>query len=98
MANKHSVIKRPIISEKSTALMEVAGRYVFEVDAAATKFQVRDAVQDLFKVEVAKVRTLRVPGKLKRAGRLIKKTPTWKKAIITLQPGQKIELFGAGNA
>jgi large subunit ribosomal protein L23 len=88
-----NVIKRPVISEKSTALAEVANRYVFEVEASATKPEIKNAVEQLFKVKVKAVNTLVMHGKNKRSGRFEFKRSNWKKAIITLSPGQKIELF-----
>jgi large subunit ribosomal protein L23 len=88
-----NVIKRPVISEKSTALAEVANRYVFEVDSTATKPEIKTAVEQLFKVKVKAVNTLVMHGKNKRSGRFEFKRSNWKKAIITLAPGQKIELF-----
>ena len=88
-----NVIKRPVISEKSTALAEVANRYVFEVEASATKPEIKNAVEQLFKVKVKAVNTLVMHGKNKRSGRFEYKRSNWKKAIITLSAGQKIELF-----
>ncbi len=88
-----NVIKRPVISEKSTALAEVANRYVFEVDSTATKPEIKTAVEQLFKVKVKAVNSLVMHGKNKRSGRFEFKRSNWKKAIITLAPGQKIELF-----
>ncbi len=88
-----SIIKRPVISEKSTALAEVANRYVFEVDAAASKPEIKSAVEQLFKVKVKAVNTVVMHGKNKRYGRFEFKRSNWKKAVITLSPGQKIELF-----
>jgi large subunit ribosomal protein L23 len=93
MSNVYEVIKRPIISEKSTALAEVAGKYVFEVATAANKHQIRDAVQQLFNVKVMEVRTMNMHGKMKRVGRFEVKRPGWKKALVTLAEGQKIEFF-----
>jgi large subunit ribosomal protein L23 len=87
------IIKRPVISEKSTALAEVANRYVFEVDSTASKPEIKTAVEQLFKVKVKAVNTIVMHGKNKRAGRFEYKRSNWKKAIITLAPGQKIELF-----
>ena len=95
METIYQVVKRPIISEKSTALAEVGGRYVFEVDTRANKQEIRDAVQRLFKVRVRGVHTLVVHGKLKRTARGELKKPNWKKAIVTLEEGQKIEFFQA---
>jgi large subunit ribosomal protein L23 len=88
-----NIIKKPIISEKSTALAEVANRYVFKVDNTATKTEIKNAVEHLFKVKVKAVNTIVMHGKNKRAGRFEYKRSNWKKAIITLVQGQKIELF-----
>ncbi len=87
------IIKRPVISEKSTALAEVANRYVFEVSAKASKPEIKSAIEQLFKVKVKAVNTAMMHGKTKRVGRFEVKRSNWKKAIITLAPGQKIELF-----
>jgi large subunit ribosomal protein L23 len=93
MRSVYDVIKRPIISEKSTALAEVGGRYAFEVAAQANKTEIKDAVQRLFNVKVRAVRTMVVHGKLKRTARSMVKKPNWKKAIVTLGEGQKIDFF-----
>lgn len=93
MKTIYQVIQRPIISEKSTALAEVAGKYAFEVAVEARKEEIRDAVQQLFSVKVRSVRTMIVHGKVKRTGRFETKRPNWKKAIVTLAEGQKIEFF-----
>ena len=88
-----SIIKKPVISEKSTALAEVANRYVFKVDVTASKTEIKAAIEQLFKVKVKAVNTIVMHGKNKRAGRFEYKRSNWKKAIITLNQGQKIELF-----
>ena len=93
MNSIYKVIKRPVISEKSTALAEVAGRYAFEVSMQANKYQIKAAVQRLFNVEVRDVRTMVVHGKLKRVGRFETKRSNWKKALVTLAEGQKIDFF-----
>lgn len=93
MQTQYQVIKRPIISEKSTALTEVAGKVVFEVAPQANKHEIRDAIEQLFKVKVREVRTLMMPGKTKRSARSVKKAANWKKAIVTLAEGQKIDFF-----
>jgi large subunit ribosomal protein L23 len=93
MRNVYDVIVRPIISEKSTALAEVAGKYAFEVASQANKQEIRDAVQNLFNVKVREVRTMVVHGKVKRLARAETKRPNWKKAIVTLAEGQKIDFF-----
>lgn len=93
MQSVYDVVKRPIISEKSTALAEVAGRYAFEVAVKANKQEIRDAVQQLFSVKVREVRTMVMHGKVKRVGRFVTKRPNWKKAVVTLAQGQKIDFF-----
>ena len=93
MESFYQVIKRPIISEKSAALQEVAGRYVFEVSTHANKGEIKDAVQKLFKVRVKRIHTMMVHGKSKRTARALIKKPNWKKALVTLEEGQKIEFF-----
>lgn len=93
MRSLYEVIKRPIISEKSTALAEVGNKYVFEVAPAANKQEIRDAVQRLFKVNVLSVRTMVMHGKVKRVGRFETKKSNWKKALVTLAEGQKIDFF-----
>jgi large subunit ribosomal protein L23 len=93
MRSVYDVIKRPIISEKSTALAEVAGRYAFEVAPQANKQEIRQAVQKLFNVKVSDVRTMIMHGKVKRVGRFETKRMNWKKALVTLAEGQKIDFF-----
>jgi large subunit ribosomal protein L23 len=92
----HNIIKRPIaLTEKATSL-RAAGKYVFEVDPGANRVQIREAIQVLFGVQVVHVNTLNVRGKDRRMGRGYGKLSNWKKAVVTLKPGQQIELFGAG--
>ena len=93
MRSVYEVIRKPIISEKSTALAEVGNRYVFEVATQANKQEIRDAVQRLFSVKVLQVRTMVMHGKVKRVGRFETKRPNWKKAMVTLAEGQKIDFF-----
>lgn len=94
MADIHpySVLRRPIITEKSTALAS-QNKYVFEVDPRANKAQIKEAVEIAFGVRVKAVNTMNVRGKARRFGRRVARQPDWKKAIVTLQPGDKIELF-----
>jgi large subunit ribosomal protein L23 len=91
--NKHDVIKGPIITEKLDMARERLRQYSFIVDKKATKVDVALAVESLFKVTVEGVRTNIVRGKIKRVGRNIGKRPNYKKAIVTLKEGDKIELF-----
>lgn len=86
------ILIRPIVTEKSTTLME-QGKYTFRVPLAATKIQIRQAVEQIFKVKVQAVNTMRYEGKLKRMGRTQGRRSDWKKAVVTLKPGEAIELF-----
>jgi large subunit ribosomal protein L23 len=96
MASSHDIIVRPIITEKSSRMMS-QNKYSFEVLRDANKIEIRRAVEDVFKVKVSNVRTISVHPKPKRMGRFTGRTRAWKKAIVTLLPGQRIEFFdGAG--
>jgi large subunit ribosomal protein L23 len=87
-----SVIIRPVISEKTYALI-AAGKYTFRVVDRAHKFEIKDAVEQAFGVEVVKVRTSKVRSKPKRRGVNSGRTRSWKKAVVELAPGDTIELF-----
>ena len=87
------IIKRPIVSEHSTRLMAEENKYTFEVAIKANKTEIKQAVEEVFGVKVNNVTTMRLPGKLKRQGRHVGRTPNWKKAIVTLAEGQQIQLF-----
>jgi large subunit ribosomal protein L23 len=89
----YKIIKRPVISEQSTLLSEKQNKYVFEVDTRANKIQIKQAVQEIFKVDVKKVRTMRIRGKSKRVRLQVGLTPERKKAIVTLKQGDRINLF-----
>lgn len=93
MKEAHDVIKRPLITEKSTKLKEDSNQIAFVVDPQATKIEIRQAVEKLFKVKVRRVRTMNMVGKRKRMGRFTGWKPDWKKAIVTLGPGDHIEFF-----
>lgn len=93
---EYDIIKRPIITEKTTMLKEKYNQVVFEVDINANKKQIKEAVEKLFNVKVKKVRTMIVRGKKRRLGFFEGKRPNWKKAIVTLAPGSKIEFFEGG--
>ncbi|MEL7567265.1 MAG: 50S ribosomal protein L23 [Dehalobacterium sp.] len=92
MRNPHDVLIKPLVSEKSMSLM-ADNKYAFIVDKNANKVEIKYAVQELFKVSVLNVTTMIVKGKMKRMGRFIGKRPDRKKAIVTLKPGDKIEVF-----
>ncbi len=93
--NAYSVIRRPLVTEKSTAL-SLANKYIFEVDLRANKPQIKTAVETAFKVTVTSVNVMVMKGK-PRGNRRLGRRPTigsdWKKAVVTLAPNNKIELF-----
>jgi large subunit ribosomal protein L23 len=86
----HHLIKGPIITEKTHAMREAANKVTFRVAIKANKIEIRKAIEDLFKVKVLGVNTVRMRGKAKRMGRTQGMRPDWKKAIVTLAPGEKI--------
>jgi len=88
----HDILRRPVITEKSTMLGD-RGHYVFEVARSANKIEIKRAVEVVFKVNVEAVNISNVRGKMRRMGRSTGMTTGWKKAIVTLRAGQKIELF-----
>ena len=88
----YEVLRRPVITEKNTMLQE-QNKYAFEIAQGANKLQVEQAVEEAFKVKVMAVNMLTVPGKTRRVGRHQIKTSPWKKAIVTLEAGHKIEYF-----
>jgi large subunit ribosomal protein L23 len=96
IALAHDIIVRPVITEKSSRLMSQS-KYTFEVLPKANKIEIRKAVEEVFKVKVSSVHTIKVRSKPKRMGRFAGRSRSWKKAIVTLLPGQRIEFFdGAG--
>lgn len=107
MRSPEKVIKRPLLTEKGSSLRETGGRpadkdfdpekiepqFMFEVDRDSNKVEIRHAVEKLWNVTVLKVRTSIVRGKEKRVGKFVGKRSNWKRALVTLAPGQKIEFF-----
>jgi large subunit ribosomal protein L23 len=89
----HTIIRRPLITEKATHGMDEGGVYVFTVDPSANKIEIKAAVEDIFDVKVKHVNTVNQPGKRKRLGRAIGFTNGYKKAIVTLRPGHKIDIL-----
>jgi large subunit ribosomal protein L23 len=89
----YEVIKRPIDTEKTRYQAE-GGKYTFEVDRWANKHQVKEAVEEIFDVEVLSVNIINMPAKRGRYGRrIVTKRPAWKKAVVTLAPGERIDVF-----
>lgn len=91
--NVHDVIRRPLVTEKSTIGRENQNLVTFAVDPHANKHEIRNAVESLFHVTVLDVHTMRMPRKNKRVGRFMGRKPEWKKAIVKLAEGQSIEFF-----
>lgn len=89
----YEVLKRPLMTEKTSTQSEAENRYTFEVDRRANKLQVKSAVEQAFDVKVVSVNIVNVRGKKRRLGRQAGRTPDWKKAIVKLAPGQRIQLF-----
>lgn len=93
MRNMYDVIVRPIVTEKSTDLLDRSGKYSFVVARDANKVEIADAIQKLFNVSVRDVRTMQYRGKERRVGRTIGRRASWKKAVVTLREGDTIEIF-----
>lgn len=90
--NPRDIIVKPVITEKSMGAME-ENKYTFRVAKKATKIDIKRAIEEVFSVKVEDVKTMIVKGKVKRMGRYQGKTSDWKKAIVTLKDGDKIEIF-----
>ena len=93
MKDLGDVIAAPVITEKGTLVNEQGNQFVFRVRREANKVEIRRAVETFFKVKVQNVRTMNYLGKNRRVGRTAGKRPNWKKAYVTLAPGQRIDLF-----
>lgn len=89
----YSIIVGPVDTEKTNLQKDMLNKVTFEVANTANRVQIRKAVENIFDVQVASVRTVRVKGKFKRRGRILGKRKDWKKAIVTLMPGQRIKFF-----
>ena len=94
MSTVYDVIKRPVITEKGLTLKENDRTLCFEVDENASKQQIQEAVEQLFKVKVQAVRTMVVPGKMRRRGKYMGYRSDWKKAYVTLREGEKMIEYG----
>ncbi len=99
MKSPYDIIKRPVITEKASLQQERFGQYAFEVDRFANKYQIKEAIETLFDVNVVSLRVMNVRGKKRRMGMRYKRigfTASWKKAIVTLAPDQHIDLVDEG--
>ncbi len=94
MHDMYDVIRKPIVTEKASALKAEAGKIVFAVDRGAKKADVKNAVEKLFDVKVTDVRTMVFRGKYKRVGKFAGRRQNWKKAIVTLAEGTDLDVFG----
>lgn len=98
MKELSKVIKKALLTEKSTALKAEANKVAFVVDRSANKIEVRKAVEKMFDVKVTDVSTMVVRGKPKRVGRSMGRRQNWKKAIVSLEPGTDLDVFGVEMA
>ena len=92
MADIHELLQRPLYTEKGLNLKDKENKIIFRVKKSANKSEIKKAVEKIFKVKVADVNTINVLGKKKRVGKFSGKTSDWKKAIVTLKKGEKLEL------
>jgi large subunit ribosomal protein L23 len=93
MREVHDIVIGPLVTEKSTTQREGNNQYSFKVSRRANKIEIKEAVESLFKVKVREVRTATMRGKVKRLGRRFGKRPDWKKAIVTVREGDRIDFF-----
>jgi large subunit ribosomal protein L23 len=89
--DSHNVIKKPLLTEKSSRMSEQENKYSFSVAKSANKVEIKKVVEELFRVKVTCVNTITMRGKKKRVRHRIGKTPDWKKAVVTLRQGDKID-------
>ncbi len=89
----NEIIKRPLITEKTSIQKELSNQVTFEVDRKANRIEIKRAIEKVFNVRVTNVNTIQVTGKIKQRGRITGKRRDWKKAIVTLMPGERIDFF-----
>ncbi|OGR57960.1 MAG: 50S ribosomal protein L23 [Desulfobacula sp. RIFOXYB2_FULL_45_6] len=89
----YDIVRGPVVTEKTTLQKDTSNQVTLRVDKNANRVQIKDAVEKNFNTKVKQVRTIQVKGKVKQRGKIIGKRKDWKKAIITLMPGQKIDFF-----
>lgn len=94
MKTLYEVLRRPLVTEKTSAMKAEANKIVFEVHTGANKIEVKKAVEGLFSVKVTDVQTMVVRGKPKRVGRSTGRRKNWKKAVVTLEEGTDLDVFG----
>jgi large subunit ribosomal protein L23 len=90
---QYDIIIRPLITEKTSIQKEDFNQVSFEVDRRANRVEIRRAIEKIFNVRVADVRTMQIKGKVKQRGRILGKRKDWKKAVVKLMPGERIDFF-----
>jgi large subunit ribosomal protein L23 len=90
---QYEIIKRPLNTEKTNIQKDALNQVTFEVDRRANRIEIKRAIETAFNVKVAGVQTMQIKGKTKRRGRFVGKRRDWKKAIVTLMPGERIDFF-----
>jgi large subunit ribosomal protein L23 len=93
MKDIYSIVKKPLFTEKGSSLKEAQNKVLIEVSKDANKIEIKRAVEELFKVKVEKISTIKMYGKFKRHGRSVGRTPDRKKALITLKKGEKLDFI-----
>ena len=91
--NPYDIIKRPLITEKTSIQKENYNQITFEVDRKANRVEIKRAIENIFNVNVATVKTMQIKGKTKQRGRIVGKRRDWKKSIVKLMPGERIDFF-----
>jgi large subunit ribosomal protein L23 len=89
----NEIIKKPLITEKTSIQKEQYNQLTFEVDRRANRIEIKRAIETVFNVRVSDVKTIQVTGKIKQRGRILGKRRDWKKAIVRLMPGERIDFF-----
>jgi large subunit ribosomal protein L23 len=90
---EYDIIRGPVVTEKTTLQKEMHNQLTFKVDVRANRVEIKDAVEKNFNTKVKQIRTIQVKGKVKQRGKILGKKKDWKKAIVTLMPGQRIDFF-----
>jgi large subunit ribosomal protein L23 len=90
---EYDIIRGPVVTEKTTLQKELNNQLTFKVDRRANRVEIKDAVEKNFNTKVKQIRTIQVKGKIKQRGKILGKRKDWKKAIVTLMPGQRIDFF-----
>ena len=90
---EYDILRGPVVTEKTTLQKELHNQITFRVDKRANRVEIKDAIEKAFNTKVKQVRTAQVKGKVKQRGRIVGKRNDWKKAVVTLMPGQRIDFF-----